>query len=644
MVVPRGTGGTLGTGTPHRRLTISRLLWACLAAVPFCGWGAPAARAQSLSDLRNLSLAQLGNIEVTSVLRRPVPLDQTPASVYVITAQDIRNSAAMTLPEVLRLAPNLEVAQLDARDWAISARGFNSVDSSNKLLVLVDGRSIYSILADNVYWDQLQVPLDDIQRIEVISGPGGAEWGANAFGGVINIITKNARDTQGGLLDLRGGPVDQLGFLQYGGRFGKNGFYRVYSQAEGIGHSVTPTGSSVDDGWHAAQTGFRVDWQHGPDAVLLEGDFFRNNDSMDGRQYGGDLTGRWARRFAGGSTLQVQTSFDQQSRVAPGSSDSYSSYDLQAQQTLPIGRHTFVYGGEYHLYSDDFINNSNIFVLLPARRVIGVGSLFAQDTVALGKRVNLTAGVKLEDSSYTGLSPLPSLRLGWRATDKAFFWAAVSRAVRTPSRIDRELQAPGFVLPALDFTSEKLTAFEIGYRGQPMRTVSASVSLYYNIYSDIRTTNVVSVQPFLAQLGNDRYGDGYGLEAWATVQVLPNWRLMLGANLMRQELKVRSGVITTADWQSVGDDPNYQLFVRSTITLPHNLRLTAGLRAIDALPNPPIPAYTEATARLGWQATKQLELFVAGTNLIGPYHAEAANPPDFLEPRRSVYVGLRRAF
>ncbi|MGH7041730.1 MAG: TonB-dependent receptor plug domain-containing protein, partial [Acetobacteraceae bacterium] len=281
---------------------------------------------------------------------------------------------------------------------------------------------------------------------------------------------------------------------------------------------------------------------------------------------------------------------------------------------------------------------------LPAKRLIGVGDLFAQDSIALTKHLSVTAGVKLEDSTYTGLSPLPTLRLGWQATKKAFFWAAVSRAVRTPSRIDRELQAPGFVLPALDFTSEKLTAFEIGYRGQPLRTVSASVSFYYNLYSDIRTTNVVSLSPFMAQLGNDRYGDGYGLEAWATVQVLPNWRVMAGANLMRQELKVRSGVVTIGDYESIGDDPNYQLFLRSTITLPHNLRLTTGLRSIDALPDPPIPHYTELTARLGWQATKQLELFVAGTNLIGPYHAETANPPELLEPRRSVYVGLRRAF
>jgi len=626
-----------GWRTQHCNVLATVLTVIAIAAAP--------ARAQTLEELRGLSIDQLANVDVTSVLRRPESLSETPAAIYVITSEDIRRSGAITLTEALRLAPNLEVARQDAPTYAISARGFNGVDSSNKLLVLIDGRSIYSPIQSGVFWDQIQVPLDNIDHIEVISGPGGTQWGANAMNGVINIITKNSRDTLGGLADMKAGPVDQNGFLRYGGRFGETGTYRAYGEGFGIGHTDLPGGVSANDDWHGGQGGFRADWQARSDSLMLEGDFYRNTDAFNGRQYGSDLLGRWGHDFSGGSHLDVQTSFDEQSRVVTGSSDWYSSYDLQAQHTFSLGRNTVVWGGEYRLIQDDFINNSNFFVLLPQRRTLYVGNVFAEDTIALTEALKLTAGLKLEGSTYTGLNYLPSIRLGWRVADTAFLWAAVSRSVRTPSRIDRELQAPGFVLPAVNFTTEKLIAYEIGYRGRPTPNTSLSVSLYYDQYDDLRTTNEISVNPLLFELGNDRAGAVYGIEAWGDWQALSWWRLSAGINLLHKNLHVKPGVVTTADNQSVGDDPGYQVFLRSSMDLPHNLELDIGFRAIDSLPDPAVQNYIEAHARLAWHVTPALELSIAGYNLLSPHHGETVTPPSPLqEARRSIYLGLRRTF
>lgn len=607
--------------------------------------GTEPVRAQSLQELRGLSIDQLGNIDVTSVSRRAEPLSEAAAAIYVITAEDIRRSGAITLTEALRLAPNLEVARQDALSYAISARGFNGIDSSNKLLVMIDGRSIYSPIQSGVFWDQNQVPLDDIERIEVISGPGGTQWGANAVNGVINIITKDSRDTLGGLADLKAGPVNQNGLLQYGGTLGRNGTYRVYGEGFGVGHTDLPGGVSARDDWHGGQTGFRADWQTGPDAAMVEGDLYRNTDAFNGRQYGSDLLGRWTHQFADGSHLEVQTSFDEQSRVVTGASDWYASYDLQAQHSFSTGRHNVVWGGEYRLIQDDFVNGSNFFTLVPTRRTLSVGNVFAEDAIAITKVLKLTAGLKLEDSTFTGLDYLPSLRLGWRVSGNTFLWAAISRAVHTPSRIDRELQAPGFLLPAVDFTTEKLIAYEFGYRGRPTRSTSLSVSFYFDQYSDLRTTDELPTNPVTFQLGNNRSGYIYGVEAWGDWQAMPWWRLSAGLNLMHKNLHVKSGVVTVNASQSVGDDPGYQVFLRSSMDLPHHLELDVGLRAIAGLPDPVVQSYVEADARLGWHVTPSLELSISGYNLLSPHHGETVTAPaQIQEARRSIYLGLRRTF
>ncbi|MEO6749772.1 MAG: TonB-dependent receptor plug domain-containing protein, partial [Casimicrobiaceae bacterium] len=298
------------------------------------------AGAQSVQDLANLSIEELSQVEVTSVSKRPEPLIQSPAAVYVITGDDIRRSGATTLAEALRLAPNLEIARVDAQSYAISARGFNSVNASNKLLVLIDGRSIYTPFFSSVFWDQQDVMLADVDRIEVISGPGGTLWGANAMNGVINVITKRAGDTQGGLADAKLGNFEQQGALRWGGRIGDAGHYRVYAQAFGEGQTMVTGGDGGNDDWRGKQAGFRADTNAFGGAVTAQGDMYENIvDTPGGRRNGGNVLGRWTRALADGSTVDVQAYYDEQRRAdvavsGGGSSDAVDTFDVQAEHNF----------------------------------------------------------------------------------------------------------------------------------------------------------------------------------------------------------------------------------------------------------------------------------------------------------------------
>lgn len=634
-----GTGGT--QSCCYRRSAYASIALRSVILAALCALPLRTVHAQSVEELQNMSIEQLANLSVTSVSRRPESLSDAAAAIYVITAEDIRRSGFVRLADVLSLAPNLEVAQQSGQVYAISARGFNSEIDANKLLVMVDGRSIYSPIHSETFWDQLQVPLDDIERIEVISGPGGTQWGANAVNGVINIITKKSGDTQGGLVDLKAGTVDQNGLVQYGGKFGADGTYRVYGQGLGVGPSVHPGGASADDGWHGGQTGFRTDWQNGADTVMVEGDFYRNNDALDnGRQYGGDLVGRWDRMLTGGSSLEVQTSYDQEQRYVLGGSDYDANYDLQAQHTFTAGRNLIVWGGEFQATEDKLVDTSSAAQFVPSSTLIGIGDVFGQDTITLTNSLKLTIGTKLQYSSYTRFDYLPSIRLGWRLSNTSFVWAAISRAVRDPSRIDRDLEEPGVLALAPDFESEKLVAYEVGYRGQPTPQTSVSVSLYWNQYSDLRTVDYIpnSATPF--QLGNDEAGNTYGVEAWADWRVLRWWKLSAGVNLMHKDLHVIPGVAAYDD--ASGDDPGYQFSFRSSMDLPHGVEFDCGIQVVDRLPDPVVEGYVQANARIAWHLTPAIELSLAGNNLLAAYHeetVEAGIAP--LEVQRSIYLGLR---
>jgi iron complex outermembrane recepter protein len=612
---------------------------------------AGAVEAQSLEDLSALSIEDLGKVEITSVSKRTESLSQAAAAVFVITADDIRRSGAATLPEALRLAPNLEVARVNSHDYVISARGLNSVNASNKLLVLIDGRSVYTPFFSSVFWDQQDVMMADIERIEVIAGPGGTLWGANAMNGVVNVITRTSGDSQGGLLDAKAGDFLQHAAARWGGRLGDNASYRVYALGLGEHASRLEDASSAMDSWHGKQAGFRSDMVFNRDGVTVQGDAYENRiDNPTGRRSGGDLLGRWKRSFTDGASLQVQGYYDQQSRSDRGvpagaTSDFVKTFDVELEHVLaPIGRQQLVWGAGYRTWHDEFLNTINPFVLVPPRQTLSLSNVFGQDTIALRDDLKLTVGAKFEYSTFSGWAVMPSARIGWQATRRDFLWGAISRAVREPSRLERDLTAPGIVDTSPDFTSEKLVAYEAGWRSQLLPEASLSVALFYNDYSDLRTTSPAPVTVLPVTFGNGLEGHTYGADVWASYNPFRWWRINPGFGVLRKDFHLKPGQFDIAGTQTVlGHDPGHQVFLRSYMDLPHDTELYIGLRQIGSLPDVAVPSYFEADARVSWHVTHNLELSLAGSNLLHAYHVEASQPPLHLVPRNG-YLGLRWSF
>ena len=624
---------------------------ALLVAQP--AW-ADGADAGSLADLSRLSLEELANVEITSVSKRPEALSGAPAAVYVISNDEIRLSGADSLPEALRLAPNLQVARLSASGYGISARGFNhSTGTSNKLQVLIDGRSIYTPLYSGVFWDAQGVMLDDVERIEVISGPGGALWGANAVNGVINVITRKAADTQGGLAHLTTGSDDTAANLRYGGRFGETGAFRIYGTAADYGETRTTAGAGGRDSWDRAQAGFKVDWGGEGDTFTLQGDLYDgSSDPVPGARAegvigGGNLLGSWTHRPQGGGAVEATAYYARDHRtITSGIKDSLEVYNLDLQYALaPLGRHAVVVGGGYRQNEDHFRGAFRTSFLAPASRTTRLGNVFVHDEIALRDDLILTLGLKLEHNSYTGLEYLPNARLAWRPTDHALIWGAVSRGVRTPSRFDRDLINPGLIAGGPGFVSEELIAYEAGYRGQPSPNLSVSVSAYYNVYDDLRTAESITPAAFPLEIKNGMRGETYGVEAWAAWQVRAGWRLTAGANALRKDLSLDPGSRDIFGVNFAGNDPSYQLSLRSHMSLTPTLDLDIDLRSIDDLKSPAVAGYTELGARLAWRVTDQVELAVIGDNLLNDQHLEFVNGSvPRREIPRSVRASLRWGF
>jgi iron complex outermembrane recepter protein len=587
----------------------------------------------STSSLKTLSIEDLMNLQITSVSKRGEPVSDAAAAVYVITREEILNSGARSLPDILRLAPNLQVAQITSSSFAITARGFNG-PAASKLLVLIDGRSVYTPYHSGVPWDVQDVLPEDIERIEVISGPGATLWGANAVNGVINIITRKAGDTQDGSLRVGGGNLEQRGSVQYGGQAGSAMDYRAYVDSFHYGDDLTAAGTNARDAWQKSQGGFRLDWMPAGDLVTLQGDLYTGSEdqlqSAAEAVSGHNLLTRWNHAFSEASSLQVQAYYDYTRTSIPGVGfDELTTYDLDVQHAFTWGnRQSIVWGGGVRTEDDNFptvLSSTQLLTFSPQERTLDYSNAFLQDTISLSRTLKLIVGTKYEHDAYTRGEPLPNARLSWKVSDSNLLWAAVSQAVRAPSRLDRDLfevSGPAVILRGGDFQDEKLTAYELGYRSQPTAKSSLSISTFYNVYSDLRSAQYSPGPALPVMFANGMSGDTDGLEAWGNYQISEWWRMSAGGNWLHENLHFDPGSDNIGGIALAGDDPSYQVALRSTMTFARDGLLYLDLRHIGALPSPASPSYTELNAHLSWAASRAVTLALTGSNLLHPHHLE----------------------
>jgi iron complex outermembrane receptor protein len=604
-----------------------------------------------LTELSRMSLEQLLQVEVTSVSRSAQSLSSAPASIYVITREEILRSGVLSIPEALRLAPNLQITQLTSTNYSNGARGFagrpDVQNFSNKILMLIDGRSVYSPLFSGIEYDMQDVLMDDIERIEVISGPGATLWGANAMNGVINIITRKATDSRGALARLDAGPEEQAAALRYGFDLGSAGAFRVYAKWFDRGTTELANGDGAEDDWRKLQTGFRVDTAARRNSFTVQGDYQTLDESFldasDVTSMGANLLGRW--EHAGDRvTTHTQIYYDRVDREHPPSGIAFDidTYDLDFQQSAEAGaRHRLVWGlgrryNDYHT-----VNNDLAFV--PDHRTLALTNLFLQDSITLTEGLKLTAGIKFEDNSYSDWTALPDVRLSWAPNDKTLFWLAGSRAVRAPTPFDTDVQefvgGQLLVLGNPDFRPEKVDAFELGFRGNPHSKVSFSASVFYDEYKNLRTIDVTPVDFLPLRWGNNLEGSAYGFEAWANIQVMPWWRVSPGFRSLHKRLEFSEETVNLVSVVQAGNDPAWRWYLKSSMDL-RQFGIELLWREVAALPEPAVEGYSEMNARFSWRATDRLEVAVKGFNLLNETHREYAEPQGQLI-RRSVMAELR---
>lgn len=612
-----------------------------------------------------MSMEDLMQLDVTSVSKQPQPYQTAAAAIQVMTGDEIRRSGASSLPEALRLADNLQVAQQNSHDWAISARGFNA-NLANKLLVLIDGRALYTPLYGGVRWDVQDYLLEDVDRIEVISGPGGTLWGANAVNGVINIITKSAKQTQGTYLEAGGGTgLQDFAGARYGGTLASNVYYRVYGKYFDRTDQVFANGKGASDSWRMGQGGFRIDSEANEiNPLTLQGDFYFGDENVatGGNTHtgGGNILGRWSHIFSDQSDLSLQTYYDRTHFSFPYPDplgtlkDDIDTFDVDFQHRFPLGERNKVIWGLGYRYMHEVEDNARQVLFLPPVLNHDLFSGFVQDEIELHETLHLTLGTKLEHNDYTGFEVEPSAGLRWNINSNHMIWSTVSRAVRTPSRFDRDLEIPTFLPAPLDtfqsgsddFVSETVVAYELGYRAQLASSVYGSISAFYNEYDRLRSvTPGPSTNFFLPHVfDNNLEGETHGIELTVTYQMLDWWRVHGGYDLLKEHLHVKSGRTDLTDGHGETADPQQQFSLRSSMNLPRNLELNAGLHWVDRLPTnngatvSDVPSYFELDVRLGWRATENLEFSIVGQNLLHDHHPEYGFPgPNREEIKRSVY-------
>jgi iron complex outermembrane receptor protein len=608
-------------------------------ALPFLGGVALAQEQDSTpipaqDGLKRLTFEALLDVEVTSVSRRPEKLVEAPSAIQVVTGEDIRRSGATNLPEALRLALNLQIEQSKSYDWAITSRGFNTPDfanspRANKLLVLIDGRTVYTPLFAGVLWDAQDVLLEDIDRIEVISGPGGTQWGANAVNGVINIITRSAAETRGWYAaGAAGSQLKDFAAARFGTRLGPSGGLRVYGQR--LDHKPTEiqNGNDAQDEWNTTQGGFRADWGSGANSWTVQGDAYIGEEQFateETKFNGQNLLARYSHTGSAGSEFRAQVYFDRTWRHYPQVfAEDLQTWDLDLQHRFLLGaRHSVVWGAGFRAMHDQVENG--LFVLDPADKTLLLYSAFLQDQIALvPDRLKLTIGTKLEHNSYSGFEIQPSGRLAWTPDRRQTLWAAVSRAVRSPSRADTEFSFPLALLSGSeDFTAERVIAYELGYRIQSSERFALSLAGFVNEYDDLRTTNLLN-PPTGFEYANDMEGRTWGFEVASTLRPADRWRLRAGYIHFETDLEITDPAATAlTSPTSEANDPADQVVVHSILDLPGGFQLDLLGRHVGALPapTPRVESYVTVDARLAWHSP-HLEVAVIGQNLAERRHTE----------------------
>jgi len=650
-------------------------------------------------DVTAVSLEDLWNMQVTSVSKRTQKVADAAAAIFVLTQEDIRRSGATSIPEALRLVPGLEVARIDQNKWAIGSRGFNG-RFDNKLLVLIDGRSVYTPLFSGVYWNVQDVMLEDVDRIEVIRGPGATLWGANAVDGVINVITKKAKATQSAIVTAGAGTEERAaGGVRFGSKLGDNTYYRAYTKYFDWGPSAYPypSGMTAHDGWDALRGGFRADWTPaGANSLTVQGDIYRsrfdetltvaslsapysNTFPNDGKYSGGNILGRW-NHTSEGSSMSLQMYYDN-TTITDHSlfGDHQNILDLDFQHGFHVGdSQQFVWGLGYRSIHDK--NDASFTVSLQPNQVtLNQFSTFLQDEISLvDNRLQITLGSKFERNEFTGFEIEPNARLLWNLTPNQSIWTAVSRAVRTPALTEEGLRLNSQVIPpgtpfanptpfpavvavfgSHQFNSEDLLAYELGYRVQATKNLSLDIATFYNNYSNLRTAEPGGIYPeplgspaptdivipFFA--GNKMSGGTYGVELFADWKVVPKWRLMGSYSYLQMDIHKNPDSLDPTPDNPNGSSPRHQWYLRSSVDLPKHFEQDTTLRFVDHLPSLAVPSYYSLDAHLGWRPVSSLEFSIGGQNLLNNWHLEFM--PDFVNTsptvvKRSIFGSITVKF
>lgn len=623
------------------------------------------------TDLTSLSMEDLMNIQVTSVSRKQQTLANVASAAFVITHEDIQRSGATTIPDILRMVPGVQVAKIDANKWAVSIRGFNG-RFATKLLVLKDGRSVYTPLFSGVYWDSLDTPLEDIERIEVIRGPGAAMWGANAVNGVINIITKNAADTKGGLVSAGGGSEEQgFGTARYGTSIGNDTDLRVFAKYANNGPGEQENGNSAHDAWQRGTVGFRMD-SHiaAKDTITLQADF--TNGSFDEtytlyrlptaadpnyswvqnsytKAYSANILGRWQRTVSDTESLSFQLYYDRYDRDMLILGEKRDTIDLDFHHRFSFGPHQDIIWGLGYRYSHDLLGETPYIRFANPEEGLNLFSSFIQNEISLiPEKLVFTIGSRFEHNDYTGFEFQPNGKLIWTPTPQQTFWASVSRAVHTPSRGERGIEyrfltiSPASGLTPIplrleidgtsSFKSESVIAYELGYRSEPMTNLTLDMALFYNDYRNLRVrqngiqsleaTNAVISYP----LTNDMHGHTYGAEFAASCRIYDWWRLQASYSYLRAIMFLDNGSTDETNRSNIADGaPRHQGSLRSAFNFGKNIELDLWLRLTDeikSIDSTTIPGYVTTDARVAWKAAKNLELSLVGRNLFQSRHPE----------------------